>query len=271
MGSRQKGSETKTNQTQKYDPPDWAQGAFQRAAKDAINAYNRGAGANPYPGQWVPDLSDQTKRGIDAVNKGVQQYDNSHLNHLSQDPTASSANLGGLASGGGVGGNKNFNDALQNALDKAATHINSSLSGAGRYGSGAQNAILSDRLGKITSDALSNQYNQDINHMLDANRQIDQSNQNQLNSSTNFFRGQSDAARTALDAGGAVDRNNQAKADAERDRWNAKDNNDWNRLKAFLDAARGAAGSYGTRTTQSTTNKTPGFWDIFDKFINPKR
>lgn len=114
------------------------------------------------------------------------------------NPTSAANNLGSMASGAMVGQNPAFNAALQNSLDRVRDTINSSFAGAGRYGSGAHTGVLANELGALSTSATANQYNQDVQNMMQANAMIDQANQNQLGASNNFLQGYGNAYSNAI-------------------------------------------------------------------------
>ncbi|EJF87323.1 MULTISPECIES: tail fiber domain-containing protein [Bartonella] len=265
MGKSSKPIQTTQNTTQTNAPPEWAKGIFERAAKDAMNFYNQGSGKAVYDGQRVAGLSDQTKNAINGLANNTHNYDNNTLNGLATGQNSTSQNLKNMASGKQIGNNPYFNEALQNTLNKASDTINSSLAGAGRYGSGAHTGVLADELGGIATQALSQQYNQDVNNMMQANGMIDQANQNQLAGANNFFQGQSQANINALAGGGLLDANHQQQLDAERQKWEQQNNLDWEQLSKLLAAGTASAGNYGMQTgqgTQFTPRAKPNPWEI---------
>ncbi|OLL54717.1 tail fiber domain-containing protein [Bartonella henselae] len=252
MGKSSKPIQTTQNTTQTNAPPEWAKGIFERAAKDAMSFYNQGSGKAVYDGQRVAGLSDQTKNAINELSNNTHNYDNNYLNGLATGQNSTSQNLKNMASGHEIGNNPYFKEALQNTLNKASDTINSSLAGAGRYGSGAHTGVLADELGSIATQALSQQYNQDVNNMMQANGMIDQANQNQLASANNFFQGQGQANLNALSGGGLLDANHQQQLDEERQKWEQQNNLDWDQLSKLLAAGTASAGNYGMQTEQRT-------------------
>ncbi|WP_455466910.1 tail fiber domain-containing protein [Bartonella sp. B39] len=265
MGKSSKPIQTTQNTTQTNAPPEWAKGIFQRAAKDAMNFYNQGSGKAVYEGERVAGLSDQTKNAISGLNNAAYNYHNGTLNGLATGQNSTSQNLKNMASGHEIGNNPYFNEALQNTLNKATNTINSSLSGAGRYGSGAHTGVLADELGSIATQALSQQYNQDVNNMMNANSLIDKANQNQLAGANNFFQGQSQANINALAGGGLLDANHQQQLDEERQKWEQQNNLDWDHLSKLLAAGAASAGNYGMQTGQTTMftpQPRPNPWQI---------
>ena len=260
-GSTRKNSKTEQSQTQSQTnaPPAWSQALFQQGASDALNAYQNGQGGNVYQGQRVADLSDTTKSAIDGLTSSANNFNNDYLSQLINNPTSSASNLAKMASGDLIGNNSAFNDALQNTLNNTATTINSQMAGAGRYGSGAHSGVLANNLGQVATNALSNQYNQDVKNMLSANNQIDSANQSQVNGASNYYGSQSNAWRNALNGGQALDDNAQAQVDADWQKWLEDDNRDWSRLNLLQNAASGFSGNYGTTNSasQSQTTKKP--------------
>ncbi|WP_035463549.1 tail fiber domain-containing protein, partial [Bartonella birtlesii] len=168
-------------------------------------------------------------------------------------PTQTAHNLLGMAKGDWIGGNSKFNAALQNALSKTSDAINQSMSGAGRYGSGAHTGVLADELGALATNATAQQYNQDVQNMMNANQMIDRSLYDQVNAANNYYQGQSNAQSNALKGGIVQDMNRQNILDAERQKWNEQDNQGWNRLEQLLRVGTQAAGNYGTASGKSTT------------------
>ncbi|WP_074380627.1 tail fiber domain-containing protein [Bartonella doshiae] len=265
MGKSSKPIQNTQNTTQTNAPPEWAKGIFEHAAQDAMTFYNQSSGKAVYDGQRVAGLSDQTKNAINGLSNNTHNYDNNTLNGIATGQNSTSQNLKNMASGQQIGNNPYFNEALQNTLNKATDTINSSLSGAGRYGSGAHTGVLADELGGIATQALSQQYNQDVNNMMNANGLIDQANQNQLAGANNFFQGQGQANLNALTGGSVLDANHQRQLDEERQKWEQQNNLDWDQLSKLLAAGGAVAGNYGTRTGQMTTltpQPKPNPWEI---------
>ncbi|WP_273754497.1 MULTISPECIES: tail fiber domain-containing protein [unclassified Bartonella] len=265
MGKSSKPIQNTQNTTQTNEPPAWAKGIFEHAAQDAMTFYNQGSGKSVYDGQRVAGLSDQTKNAINGLSNNTHNYDNNYLNGLATGQNSTSQNLKNMASGQQIGNNPYFDEALQNTLNKATNSINSSLAGAGRYGSGAHTGVLANELGGIATQALSQQYNQDVNNMMNANGLIDQANQNQLAGANNFFQGQGQANLNALTGGSVLDANHQRQLDEERQKWEQQNNLDWDQLSKLLAAGGAVAGNYGTRTGQMTTltpQPKPNPWEI---------
>jgi len=223
-------------QTTENKPPKWAEPLFRESASEAQALYDSGVGGNVYQGQTVAGLGQTTQNGI----AGIQ-------NTAGGLPAASSSatNLAGMASGENMNGNPYFTENLNNQLDRTASLINSKMSGAGRYGSGANTAVLGRELGQVATSAFSDQYNRDVQNMMGANSQIDAAN-------SNLFQNKLAGWSSVVDAGRIQDANEQAKLTADFTKWQSEDMQPWTRLGLLQSAAAGAAGNYGTNTQTQT-------------------
>ncbi|ATO57852.1 tail fiber domain-containing protein [Bartonella sp. 1-1C] len=239
--------------TQTNAPPSWAEDILKQASAEALNLYNKGIGGNVYQGDRHADLSETTQNALKGLENAANQYNNSVFNEWLIEPTKSAQNLSEMAAGNWMGNNSKFNDALSRALNKTSDVVNQSMAGAGRYGSGAHTGVLTDELGALATQATAQQYNQDVNHMLNANQMIDRSMQNQVNTANNFYQGQSNAQKNALKGGMVQDANKQHALDVEQEKWREQDNQAWNQLERLLQVGTTAAGNYGTKTGESTT------------------
>ncbi|WP_336278487.1 tail fiber domain-containing protein [Bartonella sp. CB175] len=239
--------------TQTSAPPIWAEDIFKTASSKALDLFNKGIGGNVYKGERSAGLSDTTQNAITGLQKAANQYNNSPLTGWFNAPTQSASNLSNMAQGNLIGNNSKFNAALQNALSKTSDAINQSMSGAGRYGSGAHTGVLTDELGALATNATAQQYNQDIKNMMNANQMIDSSLRDQVNAANAYFQGQSNAQSNALKGGMVQDTARQNTLDAERQKWTEENNKDWNQLGRLLNIGKQAAGNYGTTSGQSIT------------------
>lgn len=239
------GGQTKT--TTENKPPAWATPLFSQSAKEAQGLYNSGSGGNVYQGQTVADLGNTTQSGISGVQNAASAYQNPAYRNMLSAPTSSASNLQDMASGKYLQqGNPYFEDALRGQLDKTAAQTQSQFSGSGRYGSGANTDVLTNQLGNIRSNALSDQFNRDSQNMLAANGQIDTSNQNQLGLQGNAMASNLAAQQAVVGAGQLQDQNAQQKLQSDYAKWQATDMQDWTRLGLLQSAAAGSAGNYGT-------------------------
>lgn len=239
--------------TQTNAPPAWAADIFKKASAQALDLYNKGIGGNVYQGERVAGLGSMTQNALTGLQQAASQYNNPALTQWLNAPTQSANNLLGMAKGDWIGGNSKFNAALQNALSQTSDAINQSMSGAGRYGSGAHTGVLADELGALATKASAEQYNQDVRNMMNANQMIDRSLYDQANAANNYYQGQSNAQSNALKGGLIQDMNRQNMLDAQRQKWAEQDNQGWNRLEQLLRVGTQAAGNYGTTSGKSTT------------------
>lgn len=249
---------SKGSSTQTSEPPSWAKPLFTQSAKDAQSLYNSGQGGNVYQGDRVADLSGTTSGAVNGLSNAANMYNSDAVNKLATGDTSSATNLSNMANGSMIGNNTAFNEALQNTLSNTANTINSSMSGAGRYGSGAHTSVMSNQLGQVATNAMANQYNTDVSNMMNANNQIDSANLGKLSGLNSLYQGYSNAAGNQLAGGQVLDQNAQNKLDAERDKFAETDNQGWTRLGLLQSAAAGAAGNYGT-TSGSQKSSSKGF------------
>ncbi|WP_039762416.1 hypothetical protein, partial [Bartonella queenslandensis] len=213
MGSKTP-TTTEQKQVQTSAPPTWMQNVFKRGGADAYNLYNTGIGGNVYGGPRVAPLSAPTIQAIGGLGSIPHHYQNRSLMNTIYNPTSAASTLGGMASGSMIGQNPSFNAALQDSLDRVRDTINSSFAGAGRYNSGAHTGVLAKELGALSKSATAEQYNRDVDRMMQANSLIDQANQNQLGASNNFLQGYGNAYSNALQGSSLLDNYNQRLVDA---------------------------------------------------------
>lgn len=249
-----------TTQKTENKPPAWATPLFKQSASEASKLYESGSGGNVYQGQTVAPLGATTQAGIQGISNAANNWNmpNYH-NMLTQagQPTAAASNLSSMASGDFLkNGNPHFEDALRGQLDDTAAQVQSQFSGSGRYGSGANTGVLTNKLGNIRSTALADQFNRDSQNMLAANSQIDSSKAQQIASQLGIgnqaFQNQLTGANAQINAGQLQDENAQKQMIADFTKWQSEDMKDWNRLGLLQSAAAGAAGNYGTNTQTQT-------------------
>ena len=139
--------------------------------RDIFNDLLGKAGNNPF----INDLKNLAKR---IQSRDVSSADFRGILDRAQGQTAADQYLGDYASGEYVrNGNPHFEAMLQGQLDDTAAQVQSQFSGAGRYGSGANTGVLTNKLGNIRSSALYNQFNQDQQNQLQATGMIDAARQ----------------------------------------------------------------------------------------------
>ncbi len=260
---------TSTSSTQTNSPPAWAEPLFKQSASEAGNLYASGAGGNTYSGSTVAPLSGTTMSGVNSLAQAGANTNTAGTRPLLEGlgaaatgPSYAEQNLSGLASGQD---NPYFEQALSGQLGKTASQVQSQFSGAGRYGSGANTGALTNELGNIRSNALSNQWNQNIQNQLAATGQMDAAKQTGIGQglqATNALGAQDQqqfqnaltGAGATLQAGGLLDTQAQKQLSDQVSQWYSQDNQDWTRLGLLQSAASGAAGDYGTQSGHSSSS-----------------
>lgn len=280
-------STTKT--TTDNSPPEWTAKSYNQAGDEIDRLYNSGAGGNTYTGSTVAPLSDTTMAGINQLAQAGANWDTAGSRPLFQGigagagsvydaagaPSASESNLTDYATGKYLdpATNPYFEPALQGQLDKTAAQIQSQFSGAGRYGSGANNAVLANELGGLRTNAFMDQFNQNVANQFGANQQIDAARnagqgmqlgalgvgQTAANSIAGLdqqnFQNRLTGAGATAQAGSMLDTQSQKQLADDVNLFYALDNQDWNRLGMMEQALAGASGNYGTQnSTQRTSN-----------------
>lgn len=264
---------TSTSTTTENKPPKWAAPLFQQSATEATNLYNSGVGGNTYTGPTVADLSGTTMSGVNQLATAGANTNTAGTRPLfeglgaaSVGPSYSEQNLAGIASGAD---NPYFEQALEGQLGKTASQVQSNFSGAGRYGSGANVGVLTNELGNIRSNAMSDQWNRNIQNQLAASGQMDSSRNAGLDRALSAtgqmsaqdqqqFQNALTGAGATLQAGGLLDDQAQKQLSDQVNSWYAQDNQDWTRLGLLQQAAAGSAGNYGTQTGNSSSSNPLG-------------
>lgn len=254
-------------------PPEWSIPAYKMAGQEAIDLYNSGAGGNVYQGSTVAGLSDTTMGGINSLATAGANTNTAGTRPLfeglgaaSVGPSYSEQNLAEIASGAD---NPYFERALEGQLGKTASQVQSQFAGAGRYGSGANQGVLTNELGSIRSDALSNQWNQNIQNQLAATGQMDASRNAGLDRALSAtgqmsaqdqqqFQNALTGAGATLQAGGLLDTQAQKQLTDQVNQWYETDNADWTRLGLLEQAAAGSAGPYGTQNSRTSSSNPLG-------------
>lgn len=152
------GGSSKTETSQTTNPWAPAQGNLMQVLQKASNYGNNAS-------MWAPTFSNNTQSGITQLGQlgGQGSYGSdaikSMMPGLSAGFQSGIGNLQATANGDNLNGNSYFRDAMKGAMSDAAEEVQRQMSGAGRIGSGYDQRILSDRLGRIATDAYSQNYN----------------------------------------------------------------------------------------------------------------
>lgn len=238
MGGGGGKGETSKQTTQTSEPPSWAKPLFKQSARDASTLYNSDSGFHVYDGSSIAPQSAQTQTALTNIG-------NTSGTGVS---TAGNADLTAMANGDwATEGNPYWRQALDSGLSDAAAKVNSQFSGAGRYGSGANQKLLQTTTGNMLTNALNTNFNQERQNQFTAANMLDQRANTSLQNEMAVNQAQ-------LGAGQTIDRQKQLELADTIARWTANDNRDWTRLGALQSAAAGAAGSYGTQSGTSTAS-----------------
>lgn len=240
-----------TKQESENRPPAWAAPLFSQSASEATNLYNSGSGGGVYQGQTVADLSGQTMAGVNQLaSAGTNAPDYSGaMNTINQN----NANLAGMASGQYLqDGNPYYKQRLTGEIEDANSLINSAMSGAGRYGSGAHTGVVAKNTTNMLLQGLENDWNRNQANQLAAVGATNAGAGQIAGMQGQQFANQLAGGQAALDAGQVVDQNAQQKLQADYSKWLAEDMQDWTRLGLLQSAAAGSAGNYGTNIQTQT-------------------
>lgn len=172
------GGSDKTTTTATSDPWKKAQPTLEKGLKGANTLYDaRSGGDSPwaaYTESNVVPFSEQTQQGMGQIEGQANAATSSGaLNNpmgflgglydqggLSSDQQGVADQWRNTASGSELSQTSpHFEDLLSRSLTDARTGVDLSISGSGRYGSGAHTGVLADRLGGISSAARQNEYN----------------------------------------------------------------------------------------------------------------
>ena len=263
MGGGGGGGNTTT--VQKADPWSGQQPYLSDVFSQSQNLYNSGALApDYYGGNTVADQSQWTQQA------NQMQADRALGGSASID--SAQASMDNIVSGGALAGNAGLNALNQmteavnpyssallgDAVGQATAQIDSGFSGAGRYGSGAHENARADAIGDLTSQFYSNAYDQQMQAASQAgnlyNAGIDQQISGAGMSQELANQAYKDAEMLSQ-AGANVDAFNQAKIDADIDRWNYDQQKALTALSNYNQLIQGTYG--GTTTSTGKTNYSP--------------
>lgn len=232
----------------KVEPPSFTAPLLKQASSEAQRLYGQREGYTPYPYERVAPLSAQTRSSIAGLGNVAQDINNPYLTGLMNAPLQSVSNLSEMASGKLIGGNPYVNTVLQNALGSLATNINEQMSSYGRYGSGAHTGALAQGLGNVATSALMNQYNTDVTRMLQANQLMQQGQLGQMQAAGQLSNARSAAYLNALQGAGVLDKYQQDIINANMQKWNEEQQQNWSRLGAYSTLGKQLSEGYSTTT-----------------------
>ncbi len=138
-----------------------------RSVLDDVQTYGTGDA-------FRPTYSTDTTQGLDRLSNlattpnNIQTTLPTHIAGAGQAYDTGGGVLTGSARGDYLEGNPYLDSVLQSGATRIADRVNSSMAGAGRYGSGAHTGILTDRLGDYYNRALMDNYNRERGYQMDS-------------------------------------------------------------------------------------------------------
>lgn len=293
MGSSSPSTPQTIVTTQNKDPWAAAQPFLNEALIGAQGMYRQGVGYNPYTG---PTQAPMQQALTDSLN---QAYGIAHGNlagsqgNLAAQGLASNmvqnqgltpgiqGAISGLGQTGGLYGSVFSNNAgqanpyLQGVMDaqgrKIADQVNSTMSGAGRYGSGAHTNVLSRNLAEAQLPLLAQDYAQRQQTQLQALQGLGQSQQAQadlygqgLNRAGQYSQlmpqleaAQYAAADKGMQLGQYLTDRAQNDLNAQINLWNTQQAYPWEQLARFNAIATGAGGLGGSQVSSAPNLNAP--------------
>ena len=251
-----------TTTVQKADPWEGQQPYLKDIFQQSQDFYNSGALApDYYGGNTVADQSQWTQQAnqmqADRALNGSASINNAQ------------ASMDNIVSGGALAGNTGlsaleqmtnavnpYSSALLNdAVGQATAQIDSGFSGAGRYGSGAHENVRADAIGDLTSQFYSDAYDKQMQAAAQAGNLYNAGVDTQISGAGMSHELANQAYKDAemlSQAGANLDAFNQAKIDADIDRWNYDQQKALEALSRYNQLIQGTYG--GTSTSTGKTN-----------------
>jgi hypothetical protein len=222
-------------------------------------------------GSTVAPLSGTTMSGVNQLAQAGNNWNTAGTRPLyagigeaSVGPSSASENLQGYASGDYLKGEGNpfYRQRLEREIGDSNALIQSQFSGAGRYGSGANQGTIADNTSNMLMTGLENDFNRQTDNQFKAVGMLDQQRNTGLDRALNTtnsmagldqqnFKNQLTGAGATLQAGNILDDQSQKQLSDEVAKWYAQDNESWGRLGMLQSAAAGAAGPYGQQVATS--------------------
>jgi hypothetical protein len=259
MGGGGGGGNTTT--VQKADPWAGQQPYLKDVFAQSQNLYNSGALApDYYSGNTVADQSNWTTQAnqmqADRALAGSASINNAQ------------ANIDNIVSGGALANNAGLNALNQmttavnpyssallgDAVGQATAQIDSGFSGAGRYGSGAHENARADAITDLTNSFYSNAYDRQMDAASQAGALYNSGVDTQISGAGMAQDLANQAYKDAemlSQAGANLDAFNQAKIDADIDRWNYDQQKALTALSNYNQLIQGTYGGTSTTTGKS--------------------
>lgn len=174
------------------DPSAWAAYSGDRYVGPSENSQAAMDGMAQTAQGGVQGLSDAMGQAQGVVNNGAISQ-----NTMGAYDALGSDYLNSMATGSQIGANNaNLMKTLEGGADQIATKVNQIASASGRYGSGTNQDVMAKNVGDYYNNALTGQYNQDVNNMMGAQSTLQglansQANAEATNASMGLSAGQS--------------------------------------------------------------------------------
>ncbi len=220
----------------------------------------------------------------DAI-KSLQGIGGQYQDLVKQAGQGGAANdyLTGTARGDYLNGSPYLDSIISKGADDIATQTNNMFAAGGRYGSAANQGVLSDSIASNANNLRNANYQSERDRQLSAANALESSQQGRLGLQGSFLSGAGNSAQGAsnienqgisnmlnmisqlptiqnnkmfdanqqMQIGGKIDDRTQQGLNDLINQWSQSDNEDWARLGGLLSAAQGSAGGYGTQTQTS--------------------
>ncbi|WP_455296460.1 tail fiber domain-containing protein [Brucella pituitosa] len=199
---------------------------------------------------------------------------------------AASDYLTGTARGDYLNGSPYLDSIISKGAGDIANQTNNMFASGGRYGSGANQGVLSDSIAKYSNDLRNQNYQAERQNQLSAANSLESAQQGRFGLQNSALSGASGANQAAsgienqginnvlgmisqlptiqnnkvFDAqqqqgvGSQIDNRTQQALQNAINQWQQGDMEAWSRLGGLITAGSGAAGSYGTQSGTSTQN-----------------
>ncbi len=222
----------------------------------AQGAFNRGAGFNAPPFETVAGQSGATTKALAGINQMAK------ADEANNPLTTSFQTVNNILTGqGGVGAKYNelydqasnpyFETALKNQVDLTGNDVQRQFSGMGRTGSGADTNVLANQLGKLRTDAMSQNWNQNIANQRGILSDFTGAKEWAVGAAPGAYAQKYIPWQIQQGVGAQRDAYNQRALDAKTQAFNTQQQAPWNRLSAFSGLVGG--GQLNGASTQTTT------------------
>lgn len=262
------GSSKKETTTTSNAPWAGAQPALNLALYRAQEMYNNNEGGKIFRDSTVVPWDQKTQQGMNAITDSANanvggnglsgQYQRTINSGGFTDPQlAALDNTKRTANSSfDINSNPAFMQVLQQAQDAAKNSVNSSASGAGRYGSGVHQQTLGNTVGDVTSRAVAQEYNNWQNRRDTANNNLFNMGQTAFNNIGDAYSGLQAPAQSLMQVGSM---NEDLATRQLNDRlrvFNEENNRGWDQL-GRLNAIASGAGSLGSTQTTAAPGQNP--------------